>query len=337
MRSGRLALAFAMLNRCSEGACRAANWMSRLLVLTGVYHLFFCLWANFSPYLCFSWLGCAQPTHPVMWRGIGLISGAFGIGFLIAARSPVRHWAIVLLGFIKFNLAVVISAIAALQGGLPLAVGLLVIVDDVIWWTPFAMILWAAAEAHLGRPASGEPPLTIEEAADHYRLSSRETLAEASENSPLVLVFLRHFGCTFTRKILRELEALKQDADQNGARLVLVHMLTPGGENQYLASKGDIARIADPMCELYRAFGLGKGGFFELFGPRVWFPLGLALMRGCGMGHVAGDGLQLPGAFLFHHGKIVRAQRAATQAQLPDLPGLFRGLPAPVETETVTI
>lgn len=325
-----------MLNRCSDGACQAASWMPRLLIAAGIYHLLFCVWANAWPHLYFDWFDLKRPTHPMLWRGLGLISGAFGLGFLIAARSPIRHWAIVLMGFIKINLVLIVFILAAIERQIPLSVGLMVGIDDLIWWFPFAAILWASAQAHAGRPASGKPPLTVEEAASHYRLSSEETLAEASEKGIVVLVFLRHFGCTFTRKILRELEDLKKQADQHNARLVLVHMLSPGGENEYLQSKGDVARIADPMCELYRAFGLGKGGFMELFGPRVWLPLGLALIRGCGIGHVAGDGLQLPGAFLFHKGKILSAQRAETQALLPDLPGLFEELSAGRKPESVS-
>lgn len=310
--------------------------MPRLLIAAGLYHLIFCVWTNAWPHQYFDWFGVEHPTHPMMWRGLGLISGAFGLGFLIAARSPVRHWAIVLIGFIKINLVLVAFALAALEGRVPIEVGLLVGLDDLIWWFPFAAILWAAAQAHVGRPASGEPPLTITEAANHYRLSSDETLAEASEKGVVVLVFLRHFGCTFTRRILRELEDLKKEADRRNARLVLVHMLSPGGEEEYLRNRGEVSRIADPMCELYRAFGLGKGGFLELFGPKVWLPLAIALVRGCGIGHVAGDGLQLPGAFLFHRGKIVSAQRAKTQALMPDLPSLFEELPAGNEPESVS-
>ncbi|MBK1827113.1 hypothetical protein [Haloferula rosea] len=310
--------------------------MPRLLVVAGIYHLLFCLWTNAWPHHYFDWFGVERPRHPMMWRGMGLISGVFGLGFLIAARSPVRHWAIVLVGFIKFNLVLILFVLAAIEGAVPMGVGLLVGLDDLLWWFPFAAILWAAAQAHVGRPASGAPPLTIDEAAAHYRLSSDETLAEASEKGLIVLVFLRHFGCTFTRKILRELEDLKQEAERRNGRLVLVHMLSPGGENEYLRNQGDVSRIADPMCELYRAFGLGKGGFFELFGPKVWLPLALALVRGCGIGHVAGDGLQLPGAFLFHKGRILSSQRAETQALLPDLPGLFRELPVEDKPESVS-
>ncbi len=326
-----------MVIDCPSGSCRIPKWMPRLLVAAGIYHLLFALWVGFWPYHCFDWIGCARPNHPLIWRAIGFLSCAFGIGFLIAARAPIRHWPIVLIGFIKFAFVVITLVVGLLEGPLPREIIGLVVIDDLIWLFPFAAILWASAEAHAGRPPSGEPPLTLEQAGRRYKLSTGETLAEAAAERTLVLVFLRHFGCTFTRKILRELEDLKLEADRHDARLVLVHMLSPGDEKQYIHHRRDIARIADPMCELYRAFGLGKGGFLELFGPRVWLPLAAALLRGCGVGHLAGDGLQLPGAFLYRNGEIVRAQRARTQADLPDLPGLFKGLQDDPGAESVPV
>jgi hypothetical protein len=74
---------------------------------------------------------------------------------------------------------------------------------------------------------------------------------------------------------------------------------------------------------LYRSFGLGKAGFWELFGPRVWLRGIIALFRGCGVGHLAGDGLQMPGVFLFHRGKVMASQPARSAADLPDLEVLF--------------
>ena len=38
----------------------------------------------------------------------------------------------------------------------------------------------------------------------------------------------------------------------------------------------------------------------------------------------AGDGLQMPGSFVFHRGEIIAASRARSASDLPDLPGLFQ-------------
>jgi hypothetical protein len=164
----------------------------------------------------------------------------------------------------------------------------------------------------------------ISAAAQEFRLASGESLAAASQSQPLVLVFLRHFGCTFTRQLLRGLEELEQTAATQGAKLVLVHMLRSGQEVQYLSGHDQVARIADPECRLYRAFGLGRGGWLEMFGPRVWWLGAIAIFKGCGVGHLAGDGWQMPGAFVFHRGRIVSAQRATSASDMPDLRALFR-------------
>ncbi len=167
----------------------------------------------------------------------------------------------------------------------------------------------------------------VADAAKRFRLTTGETLKEASDSRLLAVVFLRHFGCTFTRQILRGLEEVKEEAQARGAELVLVHMLKTGGELRYLGCHGDVARIADPGCELYRAFGLGRGGLFELFGPRVWWLGFVSIFKGCGVGHLAGDGLQMPGTFLFQNGRIISAQRAASASDLPDIPALFAAIP----------
>ncbi|MFC7337143.1 AhpC/TSA family protein [Haloferula chungangensis] len=318
---------------CRGARCQAPRWITFTLLTAGAYHVMFGAWVNIWPHMCFDLAGIERPNHPALWRGIGLLSAALGIGFLISARSPIRHWPIVLAGFAKFNLVILTFLSSLLDEKLPGHLLLLAMVDDVIWWFPFAAILWVAAQAHMGRPPSREAPLSLDEAAQIYRLSSGETLAEASKNKTLAMVFLRHFGCTFTRQILRELQSLKEETDRHGARLVLVHMLEEGAESSYLEPRKGIARIADPMCELYRAFGLGKGGFFELFGPLVLFRMSVSLIRGCGVGHLAGDGLQMPGAFLFRNGEIINAQRAHDQSELPNLPRLFEGQPEPSTNE----
>ena len=105
-------------------------------------------------------------------------------------------------------------------------------------------------------------------------------------------------------------------------------MLQSGRETTYVGERSGVARIADPRCELYRAFGLGKGGFLELFGPRVWWRGAISVFKGCGVGHLAGDGLQMPGAFLVRNGRIVAARPAHSAADLPDIGQLFESTDA---------
>lgn len=313
-----------MVSECNGYNCRATGGMRIVLLLAGAYHILFALWTNLWPFQVFDFLGLPHPNHPMLWRVLGMLSGFLGMAIVIAAKDPIRYWAISLVGLVKSVTTIAFVTVAMFRGELPTSVLAILLIDDLIWLPFFILILWAALRAHTGVPPSRREPYSIEEASAVYRLSDGRTLAEASMQSTLVLVFLRHFGCTFTRQILRGLQNLEQQAKQQDASLILVHMLQSGEEIDYLGRNSDVPRIADPRCELYRAFGLGKGGFLELFGPHVWWRGMIAVFKGCGVGHLAGDGLQMPGVFVFHQGKIVASQPAQTAADLPDLAALFK-------------
>jgi hypothetical protein len=272
----------------------------------------------------------------LLWQGVGIVIGLLGIALIVAARNPIHHWMVILVGFVKFTVGIAGFGFELLQQAIPLRAFWWMAVDDLIWWLPFAGILWICLRAHAGVPPPRSVPYDISEASRVYQLSNGKSLAEASESKLLVLVFLRHFGCTFTRQILRGLEGIQKEAHQHGAELVLVHMLQNGKEMEFLGERSGVPRIADPRCELYRAFGLGKGGFLELFGPHVLWRTALSLFKGCGVGHLAGDGLQMPGAFLFRDGRVVAAQPAHSASDLPDLPQLFKSLPIPAKPDTVS-
>ncbi len=62
-----------------------------------------------------------------------MVVGVSGVGYLAAATDPRRHWPIVLVG-------------ALARGTFPPAFGLTILTNDLIWWVPFAWILWDAAK-----------------------------------------------------------------------------------------------------------------------------------------------------------------------------------------------
>lgn len=323
-----------MITVCKNGRCQTPSWMRKVLLAAGFYHLLFAVVAICWPHWWFDCIGVEHPNHPLMWQGYGLIIGLFGISLLVAAKNPIQHWMMILVGLLKFTVGVIGFGKAILQQEIPFYSVWILALDDLIWWSPFAMMLWASLRAHTGVPPTRSEPYTIEEATHAYSLSNGKTLAEASTDKLLAIVFLRHFGCTFTRQILRELEQIQQEATTHGAELVLVHMLQNGKETEYLGERSGVARIADPRCELYRAFGLGKGGFLELFGPHVWWRAAIAIFKGCGIGHLAGDGMQMPGAFLLRDSKIISSQRAHSASDLPHLPELFQALRIPRNHES---
>jgi len=305
---------------CLADDCPTPVWMRVVLGAAGLAHLAMAVRADAGP-----------------WSGAGAVNAVLGAGLLVAVIRPLRFWPVVLAGFAKVFWAggAALLALPGHGGGSWPALRT-ALVEDLVWCLPLGAILWAAFRRRWGIPFSRREPLALDEALAGYRLSSGESIAEASAAQPLAMVFLRHFGCTFTRQILRGLESMQAEAAARGTRLVLVHMLRSGQEHPYFDGNEDVARVADPRCELYRAFGLGKAGFADLFGPRVWWLGALSVFKGCGVGHLAGDGLQMPGTFIIRDGRIIAAQPARSPADLPDLAGLFAGLPSPPARDTLS-
>jgi hypothetical protein len=162
---------------------------------------------------------------------------------------------------------------------------------------------------------------------DQLRSHRGATLEQLSADSPTLVIFLRHTGCMFCREALADLSRQRAAIEATGARLALVHMSQPLSATLRFErySLGDVHRYRDPECILYRAFGLQRGSFRQLFGLWVWCRgIVAAVLRGHGVGRGEGDWCQMPGVFLLDHGRVVAEHRAATAADRPDYVNIAR-------------
>ena len=118
--------------------------MRHALTLAGFYNLLFGAWVVIWPSSIFSWLGMEPPTYLFLWQCIGMIVGVYGIGYLVAARDPLRHWPIVLVGFLGKIFGPIGFLQTAMMGDIPWSFGFVIIFNDLIWWIPFGAILFNA-------------------------------------------------------------------------------------------------------------------------------------------------------------------------------------------------
>jgi peroxiredoxin len=283
-------------------------WMRTILLAAGVYNLVWGAFTVLAPQTSLNLLGLTSEA-PVaqLWQCIGMIVGVYGIGYLIAARDAYRHWPITLVGLlgkVSGPIGFVFSISAAT---LPASVGWTIITNDLIWWFPFAAILWGAIRYHQSVNTAYDTP----EADDPVRelsTNNGDTLNDLSIQQPQLVLFLRHAGCTFCREALADLSQQRSAIEASGCGIVLIHM----GDNDRDANffekygLGDIPRIADPSCRLYRQFGLDLGSFTELLGPRVWLRgLIAAVLNGHGVGRLQGNGFQMAGAYIYECSRIL--------------------------------
>lgn len=151
--------------------------------------------------------------------------------------------------------------------------------------------------------------------------SKGKNLLTLSTDQPIMLVFLRHFGCTFCREVLRDLGKIKQEIADKGLQLVLVHMSPPEYAEQMLDTYklAGTPHISNPDTQLYKEFGLRRGNLKQLFGWRMWvrgFQAGV--LEGLGVGAEQGDGFMMPGYFLLHQGNIIGEYVPRDAADHPD-------------------
>ncbi len=293
--------------------------MRGVLILAGIYNLLWGMWVILSPLAMFRWSGMEPPRYPQLWQGVGMIVGIYGLGYLLAARNPMRHWPIVLIGLLGKTLAPVGLLGTALRGELPWPWGVTIVTNDLIWWVPFGAILFEAASAGTDSDRRG-PFLSWQRILREWPSHRGMTLDQSSRDRLVLVVFLRHAGCTFCREALSDLSRQRRAIEEAGAQLALVHMSEPLAATLRFADYGleDVHRFRDPDCVMYRAFGLRRGRFSELLGPVVWWRgIVAGLWRGHGIGRLEGDGFRMPGVFLLHRGRILAEYRAVTAADRP--------------------
>jgi peroxiredoxin len=150
--------------------------------------------------------------------------------------------------------------------------------------------------------------------------SAGESLLQLSRRSPVMLVFLRHAGCTFCREALADLGERRRQLEARGVRLALVHMSPPADFDTLLEKYGlgGVLHISDPEKQVYQAFGLGRGNLLQLFGPNLWARGFQAMLDGHGVGKLVGDGFQMPGLFVIDQGEIVSSYIHRDAGDRPD-------------------
>ncbi len=302
-------------------------WMRRALQLAAAYNVVWGSWVVLRPEDLFLITDIPLPRYLSIWQCVGMIVGVYGVGYALASRDPIRHWPITLVGFLGKIFGPVgflfglLSLAPGDNGYLPPSWGLTIITNDLIWWIPFGMILYAAVKASsLPKEQGGQDDVSLSEMLDAYHDQHGNSLNTLSRDQPLMLLFLRHSGCTFCREALSDVSNVRDQLEERTG-IAVVHMGTEEEMSDHFLNYGleNVSRVCDPSCRLFRRFGLTRGSFGQLFGVSIWSRGAKAcLIDGHGVGKLAGDGFQMPGLFLIEKSKIIKAYRHKNAADRPD-------------------
>src|SRR5260370_37078795 len=94
----------------------------------------------------------------------------------------------------------------------------------------------------------------VPQALASIHTESGGSLLALVEASPVLLVFLRHFGCSFCRQAISDVADLRGELDKRGVRSVFVHLGTPERAKAFFDYYGieDVERVSDPEAAVYR-------------------------------------------------------------------------------------
>lgn len=122
------------------------NWMSLTLRVAAVYNLVWGALVIVFPNIFFELVGMEPPLHTMIWQGMGMVIGVYGLGYWWAAQDPLTHWPIVAVGFLGKILGPLGFFMNYFQGQVPFGFFYTLITNDFIWWVPFFVILKRAYE-----------------------------------------------------------------------------------------------------------------------------------------------------------------------------------------------
>lgn len=116
--------------------------MKLILKLAAIYNLLWGAWVVLFPYHFFDLVGMNRPCQPMIWQGVGMIVGVYGIGYWFASYHPLKHWPIVFVGFFGKILGPIGFVGNYLEGKVPFSFFYTLITNDFMWWIPFGYILY---------------------------------------------------------------------------------------------------------------------------------------------------------------------------------------------------
>ena len=119
-----------------------ARRMYRLIfAAAGAYNILFGLWASLFPRAFFDLFHLGAPQYPAIWACLGMVVGLYGVGYAYAAWRLDRAFPFIAIGLAGKILGPIGWLMSTSSGELPVRTFPLIVFDDLLWWTPFALFL----------------------------------------------------------------------------------------------------------------------------------------------------------------------------------------------------
>ena len=304
---------------------RNSNLFKIILFASG-----FCgiVWGSAAVLFAHSWLDSS--AHAEFFQAIGLYEIALGIAFLLAVSNPLRNWQIVLAGLIVKVLLSLGYLYYNLTKTEPEFVFQMIFITDMVWILPFILILYNAYKHDqlLDNEMIRLQSESVNNALLSLNTNKKNNLLKLSEEYSVLLIFLRHFGCSFCRDTLLRIAELRKGIENKDIKIVLVNMYENETAEDILAEYHleDIDYVADEESLLYKTFKLRRATLSQFISLKVFINILKSLFKK--KVHItageSADTFQMPGIFLIKNGNIIQQYNYTNIADTPPILEIIR-------------
>lgn len=116
--------------------------MKLTLKLAAIYNILWGTWVVLFPNHFFDLVGMERLNLPMIWQGLGMVVGVYGLAYWWASYNPLKHWPVVAVGFLGKVFGPIGFLGNYLEGKVPFNFFYTNIFNDIIWWIPFGFILY---------------------------------------------------------------------------------------------------------------------------------------------------------------------------------------------------
>jgi small multidrug resistance pump len=107
----------------------------------GLYNIGWGLFGVLDPQWLFRLAGMAPQNYPQIFMTLGMVLGLYGLLYLEVARRPAAGFAVAAVGLAGKTLGPAGWLWLYLTGAWPLASGVIILSNDLVWWLPFTVYL----------------------------------------------------------------------------------------------------------------------------------------------------------------------------------------------------
>ncbi len=156
-------------------------------------------------------------------------------------------------------------------------------------------------------------------------------LSERWRDGPLVVTFMRHFGCSFCREHLEHLRSIYPQIREAGGDVVAIFQYGAEATKDFCDGRQlPFSCVGDPLRAAYAELDIGRGSLRQLYG---WGVVKRMLPAARAVGGVrspqGGDIAQLPGTFVIAPGgRVALAHYSANAADNPSVESILAAVRA---------